>query len=367
LPNEITVGVRGYFTVQCLVNTKAGVDGYTMVKEASISIDLKFPARFISLASLRDLIHSIKDKFPIRYTEALNYITSNKIITSRSNEAIKKSTFYHYWSAALILGFIHQMDVGKSYKLSELGYKLVTQSNPGSQSLNEAEKRLAREGMLLSQGIWNNFLVFFTGNLTPSLNPAIGKYVSYKPESYNTKTNTRIYSIYSSALDVHWSTEDSRFYQMAIAGLRRWGQQCSLIDEIFPPITMSKTFGNTSFMYLIDTEKQNMTPEEFHRILLKYRVYGKPLIGGMITFDIPELLSSICLYEGLELHHTRSLLIKWINAHPQMALLDRPSVGLVEAQQGTRNKERIADSQPWLYNDGYTYTRLITNQRVFDL
>jgi hypothetical protein len=234
--------------------------------------------------------------------------------------------------------------------------------------LSVEEKAIFREGMLSSQEIWGNFFVLFTGQRIPSQKPVIGNVVTFRPlpaKKYK-KSQYRSYEIHSLFVDHVIIPDDARVCQMIINGLRRWGQQCDLIDEIFPQTTV-QSFDGMSFMYLIDSQKEALLDlVEFTSILKRYQKYGQLLFDSTIRFNIPELLVNLCPKEGIRLSKAQYFLRRWVSYYYQDAAIERPSMGLIEEQRGSRNIKKLEQSQPWLEKDNFSYTTLLVRKRLFD-
>lgn len=334
--------------------------------EASSIIDVRLPVRSVSFEALRDLLIAIEPFVPIRYTDALSLVIDKRAIVSADGENLKKSGFYHYWSALRILGFIEQ---ASTYTLTSRGRTLLANAQPAT-PLTITEKRLFREAMLASTELWENFFFLFTGQRIPTQHPEIGGTIAFTPvtpKSYMHTKKYRGYKLRSSRLPDVVIPEDPRIYQIVVAGLRRWGLQCNLVDEIFPPTTSQEYKDVTSFMYLIDPDKDSKLHfSTFTSILQKYRNYGSNPYKQTTTFNIPELLSVLCPAEGIRLTTAQHTLMEWITHNKRYTVLQRPSVGLIEEQQGYRNRQRIKQSQPWLVKEGLIYTSLLVQTTIFD-
>src|SRR5205807_485964 len=101
-----------------------------------------------------------------------------------------------------------------------------------------------------------------------------------------------------------------------------------LIDEIYPPTTSPSFRDASSFMYLIDTEKDTeLGVADFTTILQRYIQHGQTLYESTIRFSIPDLLVRLCPQEGIRLATARKLLTAWISNHRQDAAIERPSIG----------------------------------------
>lgn len=323
-------------------------------------IDPKLTVRGVSFESLRNLLHNVYQLTPVRYTDALNLVSNKGIILSQKGEKLTKSGFYHYWNALQHLGLIEQSKPLKRYNLTELGHRLINAANNNENRLSDEEQSIFREGILANKLIWENFLFLFTGEKLPNTRPLIGNRVLFVPEgrkSYILKSpfvKEKIILDYSQSLSI-------------IFGLRRWGQQCKLFDEIFLPTSNTKYPAGTSFMYLLDFERTSITNDEFTEFISKNRSQATSMQGTTLKFNISLLLTEICIQEGLLLEVAQSKLREWLNKHKFAAAVERPSQGLIEEQRGMRNRDAVRRKQPWFYKDGHTYTTLLLQENVLNL
>ena len=334
----------------------------------NISLDPKLPVRGIDFNNLIILLHAVNSLTPIRYTDALSLVTERKVIVSSKNpgEALKKSSFYHHWAALKLLGLIDQLP-NRLYDLSDRGHHLV-EVTPQDE-MNYAAKSIFREGMLTNADIWENFWILFTCQTTPTLKPQIGHIVAFRPTSsttYEKTSNTRHYVIEGTCQPYRIEPSDARIYQVVISGFRRWAEQCGLVDEIFPPTTSRLFHGISSFMYLIDVEKEaKLTTDTITEFISKNQDIADPILSNTLRFDIPDLLARICSSEGIRLALCQRLLLDWVDKNKQTVALERPSLGLIEVQRGKRNPRSTERSQPWLTRKELKYTTLLVSRAAF--
>lgn len=324
----------------------------------SFIIDPKLPVRGVPFTSLRDLLISVASLMPMRYTDASKLVVEENIILSAQGESLKKSAFYHYWTALRELDFIKQTATRRSYELTSRGNQLVSSGKVGEPLLSNEEKILFREGMLSNQHIWENFFFLFTGQCTPTKHPKIGHPVAFVPSGRKT------YALHSSFVSETISLNASKTLSI-IFGLRRWGQQCDLIDEIFPPTTFQPYRNNSSFMYLVDIDKdESLSVDRLTGLLRKYQSQAQRFYGSTWRFDIPNLLTKICTQEGIRLFKLQDVLLKWLSKYRYQATIERPSSGLTEGQRGHRHSKRVNQSQPWLIKNNMAYTILFVHNDV---
>lgn len=333
-------------------------------------IDVTTPIRGLPFASLRDLVVYLATFGPIRYSSALDLVTNQGIIMSarKPGEKLKKSSFYHYWKALEILGFIKSSSEDKLYRLTERGHDLARLATKGAQ-LGFEEQITFRHAMLDSNVIWKNFLSLFTGSVTPISPLPLGNRVSFipLPAAQLKRSKYRRVSISSPFLDTDIVLMDGRIPQVIVTGLRQWGLQCNLIDEIVPPSTSIQFRGISELMYLLDENKLQLSEEGFADIFKQYAKFGTILLETMIRFDLPELLSLMCLNEGLKLATAQRLLTSWIARTQKDVALERPSRALVENQWGSRHKSIRDPRQPWLTINGVVYTTLLAKRSLFEI
>jgi hypothetical protein len=323
------------------------------------TIDPTLPIRGMPFTSLKQLLYHINTHMPIRYSDALTLVTENRVILSARGEPLKKSAFYHYWTALRMLGLIAQELTTKHYVLTERGKQLIRVYGSSNDALTQEEQALFREGMLGNLDIWSNFLILFTGQISPTLNPSTGHFVIFRPVQGGKKYEIRSPFV-EEPIEIVGSTTQS-----IIFGLRRWGQQCGLIDEVFPPANMDLYTYGTSFMYLIDHRKDsNITVSNITPIIRKLIGIGKRLPGSVIQFNIPKILTNLCVEEGIKLSTAQELLNGWALKHSHDVAIERPSSGLVDEQRGRRNKSRVEASQPWIVRNGLIYTTLLVNEAL---
>lgn len=324
--------------------------------------------RGLPFTSLRDLVIYLAEYGPIRYTIALDLVTKQGIIPSakKTGEKLKKSSFYHYWKALEILGLIQVSPQDKLYRLTEQGVNLARIATEGGE-LSFEEKRTFRHAMLGSSVVWKNFLSLFTGSVTRVDPVPLGYPVSFNPlpPAQLKRSKYRRVSISSAFLDTEILLMDGRLPQVIVTGLRQWGLQCDLIDEIVPPSTSLQFRGVSEFMYLLDEKKLQATDDDFVNVIRQYVSSGTVLLDTMIRFDIPELLSLICLSEGVKLVVAQRLLSNWIVYNQKDVALERPSRALIENQRGPRHKIIRDSKQPWLAFNGIVYTTLIAKRSLF--
>jgi len=337
-----------------------------------VKIDPTLPVRGVPFNSLHKLMIALYSSMPIRYTDALKAVVEDNIVSSVKGEPLKKSSFYHYWWALRLLGLIRLNDENQLYYLTSSGQSLIRlEPSTEDDKLSLPVKDIFREGMLTSHEIWRNFLVLFTGQLEPTKDIEYGGIVSFNPipaTKYKKPTTYRGYAVYSSKLENLEIPIEPRVYQFIVSGLRRWGQQCGLIDEIFPPITSRKFPNITSFMYLIDNDKErNLNYDDFTEFLRKYEHCATRIFETTSRFSIPELLSILCPGEAIHLTTAQRLLEKWVSKYSHHVALERPSIGLIEEQKGKRNKERLNHSQPWLLINGKVYTTMLVRTNILEL
>jgi hypothetical protein len=324
----------------------------------SLTIDHTLPVRGVPFESLRDLLVSVAPRGVIQYTDALNLVIEKEIILSAHGKRLRKSAFYHYWTALRMLGMIEQEPATKRYRLASRGTHLIEVAGKHGTPLNKEEQAIFRQGMLANQRIWDNFLVLFTGQCALTQTPQVGDRVTFAP------MQPKGYMLYSPHV-LNPITLDAGVTQAIIFGLRRWGQQCGLIDEIFPPTTTQASKNVSSFMYLVDNRKDaELTLYDFTKLLVEYQRYGQVLYDSTIRFNIADLLTQLCPNEGIHLATATNLLVEWLAHFRQHASIERPSSGLVEEQRGHRNSGRTRESQPWLVKNGLVYTTLFVRRQI---
>jgi hypothetical protein len=333
-------------------------------------IDVKAPIRGVPFASLRDLVVYLSTYGPVTYTTALDLVTKQGIITSVKSPGTKlrKSSFYHYWKALDILQFINASPDDKLYRLTPDGERLAKSASSGA-VLSPQEKLIFRHAMLKSRIVWRNFLSLFTGSITPIAPLPLGNRVSFKPlPSARLKRSEkyRRVSISSPHLDKDIDQLDGRLPQMIVTGLRQWSLQCDLIDEIVPPSTSTHFAGVSEFMYLLDESKLEWDTTDFAMAFRRYAKFGTVVLDSILRFDIPELISNLCLREGIKVSAAQKFLVSWISQSQHDIALERPSRALVDNQRGRRNKVIRDPRQPWLVINGAVYTTMLAKRTLFD-
>ena len=326
-------------------------------------LDRKIPPRRVSFKVLRNLLAYLGRIGEATYSAIVEKPPAELrlILVTDAGKPMGRSTRYHHLNALKILGLVYKR--GNSYVLSQAGSEIAA-SHRGDDVLLEAETlRGFRTAIQSCDLVRRNFFALFTGD------PSIDLLRHGAPVGFYPIPGESVYGL--ECRGWNGSLRLSREQTLGIMwGIRLWCLEVELIDEIFirPQAEVSAEMANIIFPVDVEAAQQ-VTPEAFGRLLLRYLPIDRPIYGDTVSISIPLLLYRLCPAERLPVRRAKSLLKEWLTLHQEWAFVEAPSYSVLEsgrARRGSSRKVWRKQQQAFLDVGGKLYSRLFASRAIWE-